>query len=103
MNRLTWLSMRCHFLVIKLLSYEHQNNIKKDPIEHVFISQHRTSTSHEIDCDTFQILDHKANYDKRCISEMLNIRTNNILNAQIDTEKASDTYNKIIIQTVYFH
>ena len=76
---------------------EHKNDINKDPFDHGVISKHRTTTSHRINWDKVQILDHEAYYDRRCISEMLYIRTsNNILNAQIDTEKAPDIYDKII-------
>ena len=61
---------------------EHQNDIKNNPIEHGVISKHRTSILHEINWDNIQILDHKTNYDRHYISEMLHIRTtNNILNA----------------------
>ena len=61
-----------------------KNDIEKGPIENGVISEHNTSTPHEIDWDYFQTLDHEANNDRRCISKMLHIKTiNNILNAQI--------------------
>ena len=48
--------------------------------------------------DDVKVLDNECNYQKRCVSEMLRIKsTKNTLNVQRGNEKLPPVYNTIII------
>lgn len=77
---------------------EHRNNTKLSEDKHNVITKHRLETGHDMNWDNCQILDHEAHWYRRNVSEMLHIKsTKNTLNKQLDTEKLSKIYDKILI------
>jgi len=63
-----------------------------DPSRHSVISGHIIK-NHNFDWDNIAILDRKANYNKRLISKMIQIKEQkNGINSQKDTEMLDDFY-----------
>ena len=72
---------------------EHRKNINKDASEYSVITEHRIEQNHNFDWDNPEILDHKQNYYKRLISEMIHIKSQkNSINLSSDTEYLDGSY-----------
>lgn len=72
---------------------EHRADIKKRSGSPSVISQHRVEYGHDFEWDNIKILDREIGYNKRLISEMLHIKSqNNSLNKQEDTEFLPESY-----------
>lgn len=76
---------------------EHIYNIHLDPSRHSVVSEHIKDLNHEFDWHNIQILDVEHNYQKRLISEMIHIKSQECnINAQKNTECLDDAYTCII-------
>jgi len=53
---------------------QHRNNIRKSSPQASLITDHRLEFNHEFDWDNAELLDEEINYNKRLISEMINIK-----------------------------
>ncbi|KYQ60533.1 hypothetical protein ALC60_00516 [Trachymyrmex zeteki] len=53
---------------------EHKNDINRKKINHTVVTNHRTLHNHDFGWNNVQILDVERNYNKRLISEMINIK-----------------------------
>jgi len=64
-----------------------------DSSRHSVISEHIIKNYHNFDWDNTAILDREANYNKRLISEMIQIKEQkNGINSQKDTEMFDESY-----------
>jgi len=54
---------------------EHRKDINKKTSNHSVITEHRLESDHEFDWDNSIILDKEKHYNKRLISEMINIKS----------------------------
>jgi len=50
---------------------EHKNNIRQNHSKHSVVSEHIINFNHAFDWENVQIMDHKHNYHKRMILEMI--------------------------------
>ena len=73
---------------------EHRNHIIYNTSGRSVITEHRRQLDHEFQWDEVVILDEKPCY--RLVSEMLNIRKQNGLNLQTDTDGLHEAYIPII-------
>jgi len=65
---------------------EHRNHIKRNMPTHSVIIDHRIISDHDFDWDNVEILDVERNFNKRLISEMINIKSQSKgLNLQTDS------------------
>lgn len=77
--------------------FKHRNHIGRNTSQISVITDHRACFSYEFDWVNIRVLDKKAHYNKRLISEMLHIkRQSNGLNLQKDTELLDPIYFDII-------
>jgi len=76
---------------------EHCNNYKLLSSNPSVITEHMLNYSHSFDWNNVEILDTKANYYKRLVSEMLHIKKqSNDLNAHKDTELLDNSYFEVL-------
>ncbi|KYN27438.1 hypothetical protein ALC57_03147 [Trachymyrmex cornetzi] len=72
---------------------EHKNDINRNKSNPSVVANHRTLHNHDFNWDKVQILDTERNYNKRLISEMINIkRQKNGINLNKETELLSSSY-----------
>jgi len=75
---------------------EHKNNIKKTS-NHSVITEHRLEFHHDFDWANPKILDIEKHYNKRLLSEMINIKAQkNTINLQTDIEYLQHAYIDIL-------
>jgi len=75
---------------------EHKRDIKKTS-NHSVITEHRLEYDHEFDWENPIILDIEKHYNKRLLSEMINIKTQKkTINLQTDTECLQYAYIDIL-------
>jgi len=75
---------------------EHKKDIKKTS-NHSVITEHRIAFDHHFDWENPKILDIEEHYQKRLISEMINIKAQkNTINLQSDTEYLQYAYIEIL-------
>ena len=66
---------------------EHATNLKLEPPRHSVITKHRIEMRYNFDWENITIFNHKPNYYKRLVSEMIYIKEQkNGINLQTDTE-----------------
>lgn len=76
---------------------EHKCNIKLDVSKHNVITEHILQNNHSFDWENARILDKESNYNKRLISEMINIKKQEKgINHNRDTEMLDTSYFDII-------
>ncbi|KYN22630.1 hypothetical protein ALC57_04969, partial [Trachymyrmex cornetzi] len=76
---------------------EHRNHIRWNTSSKSVITEHRLQQGHDFNWNDIRILDEEHCYNKRLVSEMLNIKKqNNNLNLQTDTEGLHKSYIPII-------
>jgi len=72
---------------------EHKNHISRNTTTHSVITEHRLQFNHEFDRDGVEILDVERNYNKRLISEIINIKCQKKgINLQTDIEALDRAY-----------
>jgi len=72
---------------------EHKNHISRNTTAHSVITEHRLQFNHDFDWDGVEILDVERNYNKRVISEMINIKCQKKgINLQTDIETVDRSY-----------
>jgi len=72
---------------------EHKNHINRKTSAHSVITEHRLHTNHDFDWERVEILDVERNYNKRIVSEMVNIKCQkNGINLQTDTDALDRAY-----------
>jgi len=76
---------------------EHKKDINKKISNHSVITEHRIEFDHDFDWENPRILDVEKHYQKRLISEMINIKTQKkAINLQSDTECLQYAYVEIL-------
>jgi len=72
---------------------EHKKHISRNTTTHSVITEHRLQFGHDFDWEGVEILDAERNFNKRLISEMINIKSQkNGINLQTDTEALDRAY-----------
>jgi len=72
---------------------EHKNPILRNTSTHSVITEHRLQFNHDFDWEDVEILDVERNFNKRLISEMINIKCQkNGINLQSDIEALDYVY-----------
>jgi len=73
---------------------EHKNHISRNTFTHSVITEHRLKFKHDFDWKGVEILDVEKNFNKRLISEMINIKSQkkNGINLQTDIEILNRAY-----------
>jgi len=72
---------------------EHKNHINRNTPAHSVITDHRLHRGHNFDWGGVEVLDVERNYNKRLVSEMINIKCQkNGLNLQTDIESLDHAY-----------
>jgi len=72
---------------------EHKNHISRNTSTHSVITEHRLQFKHDFDWEEVEILDVERNFNKRLISEMINIKSQkNRINLQTDIEALDRAY-----------
>jgi len=72
---------------------EHKNHINRNTSAHSVITEHRLHRSHDFDWERVEILNVERNFNKRVVSEMINIKCQkNGINLQTDTESLDCAY-----------
>jgi len=78
---------------LKMRIYEYKNYISRNTSTHSVITEHRLQFKHDFDWEEDEILNMKRNFNKRLISEMINIKfQKNGINLQIDIEALDRAY-----------
>jgi len=73
---------------------EHKNHILRNTSTHSVITEHRLQYNHDFDWEGVEILDVERNFNKRMISEMINIKCQKKgINLQTDTETLDRAYS----------
>ncbi|KYN37250.1 hypothetical protein ALC56_08307, partial [Trachymyrmex septentrionalis] len=75
---------------------EHKSNLHKGPNFYSVITEHALHHSHKINWDNTEVLDEERYFNKRLISEIINIKQQTNLNLQKDTDSLDHTYNDIL-------
>ncbi|EZA51854.1 hypothetical protein X777_09608, partial [Ooceraea biroi] len=76
---------------------EHRRDINKKSGSPSVISAHKLESGHDFNWNDVKILDEERSYNKRLVSEMINIKRQlNPLNSQNDTELLSNDYLPIL-------
>jgi len=72
---------------------EHKNHINRNTSALSVITKHRLHKNHDFDWEGVEILDVERNFNKRIISEIINIKyQKNGINLQTDTEALDRAY-----------
>jgi len=72
---------------------EHKNHILRNTSTHSVITEHRLQFNHDFDWEGVEILDVERNFNKRLISEMINIKCQKKgINLQTDIEALDRAY-----------
>ena len=72
----------------------HKNDINRSKPTNSVLSEHRRCHNHNFNWDKVEILDDERNYNKRLISEMINIKQQkNGINLNTDIELLSPCYD----------
>jgi len=75
---------------------EHRSHIKKNTSTHSVITNHRMISDCDFDWNNVEILDVERNFNKRMISEMINIKSQiRSLNIQTDTDSLDEAISNI--------
>lgn len=72
---------------------EHRTNIKLDASKHSVVTDHILQNNHTFDWEKVRILDIESNFNRRIISEMINIKEQkNGINLNKDTDMLDESY-----------
>jgi len=76
---------------------EHKNHINRNTSALSVITEHRLQMNHEFDWERVEILDVEKYFNKRIVSEMINIKCQkNGINLQTDTESLDRAYFSVL-------
>jgi len=84
--------------ILKTRIGEHRNHIVRNSVQSSVITDHRVDFDHDFDWDGVKILDEEINYNRRLISEMINIKKQkNGLNLKKDTDLLHPVYDDLLL------